>query len=106
MGRRVRPILMATLATILAMVPMALELGETNEVMADIGGKSPERAKGPLPKHRRSRSLRRKPSLPENEKAGRPTEDGPPSFQSAACSLPSSPRRALPCRPRWGRRVS
>ncbi len=34
---RVRPILMTTLTTILAMVPMALGLGETNEMMSDMG---------------------------------------------------------------------
>jgi HAE1 family hydrophobic/amphiphilic exporter-1 len=34
---RVRPILMTTLTTVLAMVPMALALGETNEMMSDMG---------------------------------------------------------------------
>ena len=34
---RVRPILMTTLTTILAMVPMALGIGETNEMMTDMG---------------------------------------------------------------------
>lgn len=34
---RVRPILMTTLTTILAMVPMALEIGDTNEMMSDMG---------------------------------------------------------------------
>ncbi|MCI8801867.1 MAG: efflux RND transporter permease subunit [Oscillibacter sp.] len=34
---RVRPILMTTLTTILAMVPMAMGIGETNEMMADMG---------------------------------------------------------------------
>ena len=34
---RVRPILMTNLTTILAMVPMALGIGETNEMMADMG---------------------------------------------------------------------
>ena len=34
---RVRPILMTTLTTVLAMVPMALGLGETNEMMSDMG---------------------------------------------------------------------
>ena len=34
---RVRPILMTTLTTILAMVPMALALGDTNEMMCDMG---------------------------------------------------------------------
>ena len=34
---RVRPILMTTLTTILAMVPMALGIGETNEMMSDMG---------------------------------------------------------------------
>ena len=34
---RVRPILMTTLTTILAMMPMALGIGETNEMMSDMG---------------------------------------------------------------------
>lgn len=34
---RVRPILMTTLTTILAMLPMALGIGETNEMMSDMG---------------------------------------------------------------------
>ena len=34
---RVRPILMTTLTTVLAMVPMALGLGDTNEMMSDMG---------------------------------------------------------------------
>ncbi len=34
---RVRPILMTTLTTVLAMVPMALGIGETNEMMTDMG---------------------------------------------------------------------
>ena len=34
---RVRPILMTTLTTVLAMVPMALGLGESNEMMSDMG---------------------------------------------------------------------
>ena len=34
---RVRPVLMTTLTTILAMVPMALALGDTNEMMSDMG---------------------------------------------------------------------
>lgn len=34
---RVRPILMTTLTTVLAMVPMALGIGETNEMMSDMG---------------------------------------------------------------------
>ena len=34
---RIRPILMTTLTTILAMVPMALGIGETNEMMSDMG---------------------------------------------------------------------
>ena len=34
---RVRPILMTTLTTILAMVPMALGIGDTNEMMSDMG---------------------------------------------------------------------
>ncbi len=34
---RVRPILMTTLTTVLAMVPMAMGLGETNEMMSDMG---------------------------------------------------------------------
>jgi HAE1 family hydrophobic/amphiphilic exporter-1 len=34
---RVRPILMTTLTTVLAMVPMALSLGNTNEMMSDMG---------------------------------------------------------------------
>ena len=34
---RVRPILMTTLTTILAMVPMAMGIGETNEMMSDMG---------------------------------------------------------------------
>ena len=34
---RVRPILMTTLTTILAMVPMALGIGESNEMMSDMG---------------------------------------------------------------------
>lgn len=34
---RVRPIMMTTLTTILAMVPMAMGIGETNEMMSDMG---------------------------------------------------------------------
>ena len=34
---RVRPILMTTLTTVLAMVPMALGIGDTNEMMSDMG---------------------------------------------------------------------
>ncbi|MGI5963956.1 MAG: efflux RND transporter permease subunit [Lawsonibacter sp.] len=34
---RVRPIMMTTLTTILAMVPMALAIGETNEMLSDMG---------------------------------------------------------------------
>ena len=34
---RVRPIMMTTLTTVLAMVPMALGLGDTNEMMGDMG---------------------------------------------------------------------
>ena len=34
---RLRPILMTTLTTVLAMVPMALGVGETNEMMSDMG---------------------------------------------------------------------
>ena len=34
---RIRPILMTTLTTILAMVPMAMGIGETNEMMSDMG---------------------------------------------------------------------
>ena len=34
---RVRPILMTALTTILAMVPMAMGIGETNEMMSDMG---------------------------------------------------------------------
>ena len=34
---RVRPILMTTLTTILAMVPMAMGIGDTNEMMSDMG---------------------------------------------------------------------
>ena len=34
---RIRPILMTTLTTILAMVPMALGIGDTNEMMSDMG---------------------------------------------------------------------
>ncbi len=34
---RIRPILMTTLTTILAMVPMALGIGETNEMLSDMG---------------------------------------------------------------------
>ena len=34
---RVRPVLMTTLTTILAMIPMALGLGDTNEMMSDMG---------------------------------------------------------------------
>lgn len=34
---RVRPVMMTTLTTILAMIPMALELGDTNEMMSDMG---------------------------------------------------------------------
>ena len=34
---RVRPVLMTTLTTVLAMVPMALGVGDTNEMMSDMG---------------------------------------------------------------------
>lgn len=34
---RVRPVMMTTLTTILAMVPMALGIGDTNEMMSDMG---------------------------------------------------------------------
>ena len=34
---RVRPIMMTTLTTVLAMAPMALGIGETNEMMSDMG---------------------------------------------------------------------
>jgi HAE1 family hydrophobic/amphiphilic exporter-1 len=34
---RVRPILMTTLTTVLAMVPMAFSIGDTNEMMSDMG---------------------------------------------------------------------
>jgi len=34
---RIRPILMTTLTTVLAMVPMALGIGDTNEMMTDMG---------------------------------------------------------------------
>ena len=34
---RVRPIMMTTLTTVLAMVPMAMGLGGTNEMMGDMG---------------------------------------------------------------------
>lgn len=34
---RVRPIMMTTLTTVLAMVPMALGIGDTNEMMSDMG---------------------------------------------------------------------
>ena len=34
---RIRPILMTTLTTILAMVPMAFAIGDTNEMMSDMG---------------------------------------------------------------------
>ena len=34
---RVRPIMMTTLTTVLAMVPMALGMGDTNEMMSDMG---------------------------------------------------------------------
>ncbi|MDD6503797.1 MAG: efflux RND transporter permease subunit, partial [Oscillospiraceae bacterium] len=34
---RIRPILMTTLTTVLAMVPMALALGDTLEMMSDMG---------------------------------------------------------------------
>ena len=34
---RVRPVMMTTLTTILAMIPMALALGDTNEMMSDMG---------------------------------------------------------------------
>ena len=34
---RIRPIMMTTLTTVLAMVPMALGLGESNEMMSDMG---------------------------------------------------------------------
>ena len=33
---RIRPVMMTTLTTILAMVPMALGIGDTNEMMSDI----------------------------------------------------------------------
>ena len=35
--QRVRPVLMTTLTTILALVPMALGWGETNEMLSDMG---------------------------------------------------------------------
>ena len=34
---RIRPIMMTTLTTVLAMVPMAAGIGETNEMMSDMG---------------------------------------------------------------------
>lgn len=34
---RIRPIMMTTLTTVLAMVPMAVGIGETNEMMSDMG---------------------------------------------------------------------
>lgn len=34
---RIRPIMMTTLTTVLAMVPMALGIGDTNEMMSDMG---------------------------------------------------------------------
>jgi HAE1 family hydrophobic/amphiphilic exporter-1 len=34
---RIRPIMMTTLTTVLAMVPMALSWGDTNEMMSDMG---------------------------------------------------------------------
>ena len=34
---RVRPVLMTTMTTVLAMVPMALAIGDTNEMMGDMG---------------------------------------------------------------------
>ena len=34
---RIRPVLMTTLTTILAMVPMALGIGDTNEMVSDMG---------------------------------------------------------------------
>lgn len=34
---RVRPVMMTTLTTILAMVPMALGVGDSNEMMSDMG---------------------------------------------------------------------
>ena len=34
---RVRPVMMTTLTTVLAMVPMALGIGDTNEMMSDMG---------------------------------------------------------------------
>ncbi len=34
---RVRPVLMTTLTTVLAMLPMALAMGDTNEMMSDMG---------------------------------------------------------------------
>ena len=34
---RVRPVMMTTLTTVLAMVPMAIGLGNTNEMMGDMG---------------------------------------------------------------------
>lgn len=34
---RIRPVMMTTLTTILAMVPMALGIGDTNEMMSDMG---------------------------------------------------------------------
>ncbi len=34
---RIRPIMMTTLTTVLAMVPMAIGVGETNEMMSDMG---------------------------------------------------------------------
>ncbi len=34
---RIRPIMMTTLTTVLAMVPMAFGIGDTNEMMSDMG---------------------------------------------------------------------